>query len=49
MLLLRHDANPNVKNFKLGQTPLHYAVDLGGAKIAEMMISYEASPLIKDG
>jgi len=27
---------------------LHYAVDLGYNKIAEMMIAYDASPLIKD-
>ena len=27
---------------------MHYAVDLGYNKIAEMMIAYDASPLIKD-
>ncbi len=48
LLLLRGNANLNVKNFKIGQTPLHYAVDLGCVKIAELMISYDASPLIRD-
>ena len=47
-ILLTSNANPNIKNFKYGQTPLHYAVDLGAHKIAEMMIAYDASPLIKD-
>jgi len=46
--LLSANANPNIKNIKYGQTPLHYAVDLSYNKIAEMMIAYDASPLIKD-
>ena len=47
-VLLKANANPNVKNGKLGQTPLHYAVDLGHVKIAQSMIAYDASPLIRD-
>ena len=42
------NANPNISNKKYGQTPLHYAVDLGDNNIAEMMLAYDASPLIKD-
>ena len=47
-VLLKANANPNVKNGKLGQTPLHYAVDLGHVKLAQIMIAYDASPLIRD-
>ena len=46
--LLKCNANPNVKNLSYGQTALHYAVNLENGKIAEMMIAYDASPLIKD-
>lgn len=47
-MLLIAAANPNIANFKYGQTPLHYAVDLGDTNIAEIMLAYDASPLMKD-
>jgi ankyrin repeat protein len=47
-LLLVAGADPNAKNLKLGKTPLHYAVELENSRIAALMMSYDASPLIKD-
>jgi hypothetical protein len=33
---------------KLGKTPLHYAVELENSRLTSLMMSWDASPLIKD-
>jgi ankyrin repeat protein len=47
-ILLGKGANPNIQNFTLGRSPLHYAVDYNHAKIVELLMFHEASPMIQD-
>lgn len=47
-LLLKYKADPNMQNHTYERTPLHYAVDFQHLRCSELMISFEAFPLIKD-
>jgi len=45
--LLRHGANPNMKN-DYGNTPLHYAAESGNSKVVEVLLKHGADPNIQN-
>ncbi|XP_031565360.1 ankyrin repeat domain-containing protein 27-like [Actinia tenebrosa] len=47
-LLLRHGANPNVKNTRKQQTPLHLACQYNHQEVAESLLKYQSKVNVKD-
>ena len=47
-LLLKHKANPNIPNEALGQTPLHIAVSSSNKRVVQILLTYDASPVVRD-